>query len=142
VERERDERLKAGGFVLQGLCPQHVIDAFFRRLDVPVQHGHVRAKAEAVSDAMDVQIALGAALVVCDLLSHTVGENLGATTRQRIKAGRHQLAQHLLVAHAVQVGEERNSTAVKHFKWMPGRIRLKRAAAPCSNRTAGRGAAR
>ena len=59
-------------------------------------------------DAMDVEIALGAALVVRDLLAHALGEDLGAAARQRIETGRHQLAQHLLVGHAVQIGEERD----------------------------------
>ena len=59
-------------------------------------------------DAMNVEIPIGAALVVADLLAHALGEDLGAAARQRIEAGLDQLAQHLLVGHAVQVGEERD----------------------------------
>ena len=58
--------------------------------------------------AVDVEVAVGAALVVRDLPAHALGENLGAAARQRIEPGRHQLAQHLLVGHAVEIGEERD----------------------------------
>ena len=58
--------------------------------------------------AVDVEIALGAALVVRDLPAHALGEDLRAAAGQRVEAGRHQLAQHLLVGHAVQIGEERD----------------------------------
>ena len=55
-----------------------------------------------------VEIAIGAALVVADLLAHALGEDLRAAARQRIEARVHQLAQHLLVGHAVEIGEERD----------------------------------
>ena len=48
------------------------------------------------------------ALVVADLLPHAIRKYLCPAARQRIEAGLHQLAEHLLVAHAVQVGEERD----------------------------------
>ena len=67
MERQRDERLEPAGLVLQRPRAQHVIDALLGRLDVPVEHRHVRAHAEPMRDAMDVEIALGAALVVRDL---------------------------------------------------------------------------
>ena len=54
------------------------------------------------------EVAIGVALVVADLPAHALGKDLGAAARQRIEAGVHQLAQHLLVGHAVQVGEERD----------------------------------
>ena len=57
---------------------------------------------------VDLEVALGAALVVGDLPAHALGEDLGAAARQRIEPGGHQLAQHLLVGHAVEIGEERD----------------------------------
>ena len=87
-------------------CPQHVIDAFLQRLDVPVEHRDVRADAEPVRDAVDGEVAIGIALVVADLPAHALGEDLGAAAGQRVEARGHQLAQHGLVGHAVQVGEE------------------------------------
>ena len=66
------------------------------------------AHAEPVRDAMNLEVAVGAALVVRDLPAHALGEDLRAAARQRIEPGRHQLAQHLLVGHAVEIGEERD----------------------------------
>ena len=108
MERERDERLEPAGLVLQRARAQHVIDALLHRLDVPVQHRHVGAHAEPVGEAMDVEVAVRAALVVADLLSHAFGENLGAAARQRVEAGALQFAQHLFVGHPVEIGEERD----------------------------------
>ena len=108
MERQRDERLEPAGLVLQRARPQHVIDALFGRLDVPVEHRHVGAQAEPVRGPVDLEVPLGAALVVGDLPAHALGEDLGAAARQRIEPGRHQLAQHLLVGHPVEVGEERD----------------------------------
>ena len=45
---------------------------------------------------------------MADLLAHALGEDLGAAAGQRIEARLHQLAQHLLVGHAVEIGEERD----------------------------------
>ena len=55
-----------------------------------------------------VEIAIGVALVVRDLPAHALGEDLRAAAGQRVEPGRHQLAQHLLVGHAVEIGEERD----------------------------------
>jgi len=78
-----------------------VIDALFGRLDVSVQHGHIGTDSETVCGAMDVEVALGAAFVMRDLAAHAFGENFSASARQRVEACRYQLAQDLLVAHAV-----------------------------------------
>ena len=96
------------GLVLQRADAQHVIDALVDRFDVAVEHRDVGAHAEAVRRAMDLQVAVGAALVVADLAAHPLGEDLRAAARQRIEPGIHQLAQHLLVGPAVEVGEERD----------------------------------
>ena len=50
------------------------------------------------------------------LLPDALGEDLGAAAGQRIEAGRHQLAQHLLVGHAVEVGEERDLDGGEAFQ--------------------------
>ena len=63
---------------------------------------------EPMRDAMDREIAIGVALVVADLLAHALGEDLGAAAGQRIEPGVLQLAQHLLVGHPVEIGEERD----------------------------------
>ena len=52
--------------------------------------------------------AIAVALVVTDLLAHALGEHLCAAAGQRIEAGGHQLAQHLLVGHPVEIRKERN----------------------------------
>ena len=108
VERERDERLEAARLVLQGPGPQHVVDPLLGRLDVPVEHRHVRAHAEPMRGPVNVQIALGAALVVTDLAADAFREHLGPAPRQRIEPCLHQLAQHLFVGPPVEIREERD----------------------------------
>jgi hypothetical protein len=85
---------------------QHVIDALFAGLDVPVEHRHVRAHPHAVRRPVDVEIPRGAALVVGDLPAHTLGEDFGASAGKRIEARFPQLDEHLLVGLRVKVGEE------------------------------------
>ena len=99
---------------------QHVIDALFLRLDVPVEHRHVRAHAEPVRGAVNLEVAIAAALVVRDLPAHALGENLRAAARQRVEPGGHQLAQDLLVGHPVQVGEERDLDGGEALQMNPG----------------------
>jgi hypothetical protein len=59
-------------------------------------------------DAMNIEIAIGAALVVTDFAPHPLRKYLRATARQRIQAGLDKRPQHLLVAHAVQIRKKRN----------------------------------
>ena len=47
-------------------------------------------------------------LSCADLPADALGEDLRAAAGQRIEPGVHQLAQHLLVGHAVEIGEERD----------------------------------
>ena len=108
MKRQRDERLEAAGLVLQRAGAQHVIDALLVRLDVAVQHRDVRLHAQAVRRAVDRQPPVGVRLVVADLLPHALGEHFGAAARQRREARVHQLAQHLLVGHPVEIREERD----------------------------------
>ena len=61
-----------------------------------------------MGDAVDIQVAVGAALVVADLLTDPLGEHLGAATGQRIEAGLLELDEHLLVGHAVEIRKERD----------------------------------
>ena len=89
------------------------------------------------------QIAIGVALVVRDLPAHALGEDLGAAAGQRVEARLLQLAQHLLVGHAVEIGEERNFDRGKALQVNAGRIRLKpRSISSVIRRTADRDAAR
>ena len=108
MKRQRDERLEPARLVLQRPRAQHVVHALLGGLDVAVEHRHVRPHAEPVGDAVDVQVAVGPALVVADFPADALGENLGAAAGQRVEPGRHQLAQHLLVRLAVEIGEEGN----------------------------------
>ena len=87
---------------------QHVVDALLERLDVAVEHRHVRAHARAGAHPVDGEPAIAVALVVADLPAHALGEDLCAAAGQRVQAGVHQLAQHLLVGHPVEIGEERD----------------------------------
>ncbi len=108
MKRQRDERLEAARLVLQRPRAQHVIDALFVRLDVAVQHRHVRAHAEAMRRAVNAQIPIRIGLVVTDLPAHALREDLGAAAGQRVEARVHQLAQDLLVGHRVEIREERD----------------------------------
>jgi hypothetical protein len=105
MKGQRDERLETAGVVLDRPHAQHVINPLFQRLDVPVQHGDVRAHPETMRETMDVEIAIGPALVVTDFLPDPFREDLRAAARQRS------------AKNAI-------STAVKHFRWISGRIRL------------------
>ena len=60
----------------------------------------------AVRGAVNRQVAVAAALVVRDLPADALGEDLRAAAGQRIEPRLHQLAQHLLVGLAVEIGEE------------------------------------
>ncbi len=98
------------GLVLEPARAHHVVDALLERLDVSVQHRHVRAHAQAMRESVDRQIAIRVALVriVGDLLSHALREDFGAAAGQRVEPGCHQLAKHLLIGHLVEIGEERD----------------------------------
>ena len=106
MKRQRDERLKTARFILQRAGAQHVIHALFVRLDMAVQHRDVRLHPEAVRRAVDRQPPVGVRFVVADFLPHALGEHFGASAGQRRQARIHQLPQHLLVGHAVEIGEE------------------------------------
>ena len=86
MEGERDERDKAVGFVLQLAQQQQVLDALLFGFDMAVKHGRVRAQAELVRGARDVQPLLAAHLVVADHFAHPRVENFGAAAGQRVHA--------------------------------------------------------
>ncbi len=69
VKGERDDRLEAAGFLLQGSQSQQVIDPMPRLFDVAVEHGRVRAEAEAVGFAMHVEPDVGVGFVFAELLA-------------------------------------------------------------------------
>ena len=90
-----------------------------------------------------VEVAIGAALVVADLLPDPLGEHLGAAAGQRIEPGLLQREEHLLVGHAVEIGEERDLDGGEALQVDAGTNPLEaRAAAPGSSRTADPGAGR
>ena len=106
--------------ILQRARAQHVIDALGDRLDVAVEHRDVRAQPEPMRDAVDLEIAIGTALVVTDLLAHPLGEHLGAAARQRIESGLLERDEHLLVGHAVEIREERDLDRREALQMDPG----------------------
>ena len=116
MKGQGDERLEAAGLVLQRARAQHVIDPFFRRLDVSVQHRHVRPHAETMRRAMNLEVPIGSAFVVGDLAADTLGEDFRAAPRQRIEPGRPQLPQHLLVGPPVEIREERDLDGGETFQ--------------------------
>jgi hypothetical protein len=59
-------------------------------------------------DPMNREITVGAALVVADFPADPLREDLGSAAGQRVEARVLQLAQHLLVAHPVEIREERD----------------------------------
>ena len=99
---------KPRGLVLQRAHPQQMIDPLLHRLDVAVEHRHVGAHAEPMRGAVNRQVAIAVALVVTDLPADARREDLGAAAGQRIEAGLAQLDEHLLVGHAVEIGEVRD----------------------------------
>ena len=106
MERERDERLEALRLVLQLAQAEDVIDAMRERLDVPVEHRRVGAHAHAVRDAMHLEVLVGGGLVVADLATDVLVEDLGAAAGQALEARRAELLEDLGVRHAVVLREE------------------------------------
>ena len=66
--------------------------------------------------AVDIEVPIAATLVVRDLAPDARRENLRAAARQRVQTRGHELAQHLLVGHAVEVGEERDLDGGETFQ--------------------------
>ncbi len=110
MERQRNERLEAAGLVLQRARPQHVIDALGMRLDVPVEHRHVRCAGRAGAPGGESRGSARHRPCRAQIFRRTRSAKISAPPPgQRVEARRHQLrAARLLVGHAVGVGEERN----------------------------------
>src|SRR5260370_41981523 len=108
MKRERNEGLKAPGLVLQRPRANHVIDALRGCLDVAVEHRHVRAHAQPMRDAVNVEVSRRPTFVVGKLAAYALRKDLGASTWEGIEPGRHELNQHLLVSHPIKVCEERD----------------------------------
>src|SRR5687767_10135448 len=82
MKSERDERLEAAGLVLQRARPQHVIDALAGCLDVAIQHRDVGLHPEAMGNPVNIEVTIGAALVMADLLADALGKDFRPSTRQ------------------------------------------------------------
>src|SRR5687768_17563097 len=82
-----------------------MIDAFFNRLDVTVQHGDVGTHPETMGGAVDVKVAITIALVVTDFLTDARRKDFRAATRERIQSSVLELDEHTFVAKAVEIGE-------------------------------------
>ena len=84
MKRQRDEGDEAVRLVLGIAKLYQVVHALFVRFDVAVQHGGIRAQADFVGGARDLQPHLPADFVVADNFSHARMENLSAAAGQRI----------------------------------------------------------
>src|SRR5690242_11739679 len=80
MERQRDERLEAVGFILQFAQPKQVIHAFFVCFYVAVKHGGVGTHAKFVSRAGDLKPHLAAYFMVANDAAHARVEDFGAST--------------------------------------------------------------
>ena len=109
MERQRDERLEAAGFVLQLAEPDQVVDAVVRLLDVAVEHRAVRAQAELVGRAVDFEPAAGVGLVLADLVADFGMEDLGPAAGQAAEAGFDHVFEHLADALARPAGRTSRS---------------------------------
>jgi hypothetical protein len=104
VEGERDEGEEAGGLVLELAKAQPVVDPLLVGLDVAVEHRAVRRDPERVRNAVHLQPGLGVLLAGGDEPPDAIGEDLGAAAGQRAEPRVFELAQHLLVREAREVG--------------------------------------
>ena len=102
VKLKRYEGLEAARLVLQLTQSDHVINPFIEPLDGTKQHGTVRAHAEPVRDAMDLNPVVAAHLVVAQLSRSAVREDLPcATARHGVQPSLPERDQDLLMGHPV-----------------------------------------
>ena len=87
MERQRNERLEAAGFVLQLTQPDQMVDAVIGVFQVAVEHRGVGAQAQLMGRAMDVEPAAGVGLVLADLVAHVGMKDLGPAAGQAAQAG-------------------------------------------------------
>ncbi len=95
MERQRDERLKAAGLVLQLAQPHQVVDAVVIVLDVAVEHRAVRAQAQFMRGAMDVEPLAASALCSQMRLAHFRMKDLRAAAGHAAQAGAGQVLEDL-----------------------------------------------
>jgi len=88
VKRERNEGDESVRLVLRFAKLNQVVHALFVRFDVAVEHGGIRAQADLVRGARDLQPHLAADFVVADNFSHAGMENFSAAAGKRIDARR------------------------------------------------------
>src|SRR5712692_4094196 len=87
VEGQRDEGDEAAGLVLELAQQQQVLDTLLFCFDVAVEHGGVRAQADLMRRARNVQPLLAGNLVVADYFAHPRIEDFGAAAGQRVHTG-------------------------------------------------------
>ena len=81
MESQRDEGLKAAGFILQTTQLQQVIDAVFVVLDVAVEHSRVGLQTDLVGELRGFKPLVAINFVIADDVANPVGENLSAASR-------------------------------------------------------------
>ena len=93
MEGQRDEGLEAAGLVLQLAQADQVVDPMIGVFQMAVEHRGVRAQAQPMGRAVDVDPAAGVGLVLADLVAHLGMENLGPAAGQAAQAGLDQFFQ-------------------------------------------------
>src|SRR5580700_6532053 len=83
-----------------------MVDAMFERLDVTVEHRGVGLHPDAVRDPVDLEVFLGAGLVVRDARTHFGVENLRSAAGKAVEPRCPQTLEDLDVRHPVVGGEE------------------------------------
>ena len=94
MKRQRNERLKAAGFVLQFAQPHQVIDAVIGVFQMAVEHRGVGAQAEFVGRAMNVEPVVGVGLVLANLVADFRMKNLRPAAGQAAQPGVFSSVQH------------------------------------------------
>src|SRR5438093_1253382 len=87
MEGQRNETLESARFILKLTQADHVIDAFFKRFDMSVEHRRIRTDAHLMDGPRDLQPSCARDLMTGDQGPRALGKNLraasGATAQAR-----------------------------------------------------------
>ncbi len=82
MKSQRNKRLEAVGFVLQGAQADEMVGAVFFIFNVAVEHGGVRFQADLVRGARGIKPLVAVNFVVADYAAHALIEYLSAASGQ------------------------------------------------------------
>ena len=102
---ERDVGEEAVRFVLEIAEYRQMLDAILDCLDVPVEHGAVRANAESMGGAMDLDPVFAGELLVGDGHAHAFAKDFRAAAGQSVEAGFTKRDQYILDRHLVDASD-------------------------------------